>query len=232
MESKTRVVIVDDHLVVREGLRRLLEIGGDVEVVATVSSGLESLQVIEQMLPDIVFMDIKMPGINGIEITRLLATKHPSVRVIIMTIYDDAQYVTEAIKAGAKGYLLKNATREEFMNAVDQVLQGRAFLDSNVTAGLFHEVKKDAMPSPGTQNASLTARELEVLEAIVDGLKDRELADKLMISEHTVHSHVRNLFRKLNVSSRSQATRKALKLRLVCNGSRQIEIKSDGSEPR
>jgi len=212
---KKRVAIVDDHLVVREGLRKLLEVGGDIEVVAEASSGLECLEVIAELLPDVVFMDIKMPGINGIEITRLITTKHPSVRVVILTIYDDAQYVTEAIKAGANGYLLKNATREEFVRVIDQVLQDRAFLDPNVTSSLFQGVRKDPESSPGREKTSLTTRELEVLKAIVDGLKDREAADRLAISEHTVRSHVKSLFRKLEVSSRSQATNKALKLRLV-----------------
>lgn len=213
--NKTRVAIVDDHLVVREGLRKLLEVGGDIEVVAEASSGLDCLEVIERMLPDIVFMDIKMPGINGIEITRLITTKHPSVRVVILTVYDDAQYVTEAIKAGAKGYLLKNATRGEFMKVIDDVLHDKAFLDPNVTSNLFDQVKTSTEPAPTIEKGTLTTRELEVLKAIVDGLKDREVADTLNISEHTVRSHIKNIFRKLKVSSRSQATKKALKRGLI-----------------
>lgn len=215
MEKKILVAIVDDHLVVREGLKKMLEIGGDIEVVAEAASGLECLQVIEQRAPDIVFMDIRMPGVNGIEITRLLTAKYPNIRVIILTIYDDDQYVTEAIKAGAKAYLLKNANRKEFMEVIEHVMQNRAFLDPKVTSSVFGELKRISRPSPGNEKTFLSTRELEVLKGVVDGLKDREIAEKLRISEHTVRSHVKNIFRKLKVSSRSQAATKAIHQGLV-----------------
>jgi DNA-binding NarL/FixJ family response regulator len=212
---KVRVMIVDDHLVVREGLKQLLEVGGDIEVVAEVSSGLDCLHVIEQTLPDIIFMDIKMPGINGIEITRLLTEKHPRIKVVILTIYDDNQYVTEAVKAGAKAYMLKDASRKDFLEVIDHVLQDKAFLDPNVTASVFDELKRSARTSSGNEKVAMTTRELQVIKALVDGLKDREIAESLNISEHTVHSHVKNVFRKLKVSSRSQAISKALQAGLI-----------------
>lgn len=213
--STLRVMIVDDHLVVREGLKQLLEVGGDIEVVAEASSGLECLEFVERQVPDIIFMDIKMPGINGIEITRVLAEKYPTIKVVILTIYDDDQYVTEAIKAGAKGYMLKDATRREFLAVIDHVLHDKAFLDPKVTASVFGELKRGPKTSPENEKATMTTRELQVIKAIVDGLRDREIAESLHISEHTVHSHVKNVFRKLKVSSRSQAITKALRVGLV-----------------
>lgn len=213
--DKVRVVIVDDHLVVREGLKQLLEVGNEIEVVAEASSGLECIDIIEKTVPDVVFMDIKMPGINGIEITRLLTEKHPNIKIIILTIYDDDQYVTEAIKAGAKAYLLKNTTRKQLMEVIRHVLQDGAFLDPNVTTSVFGELKRGSQPLLRDEKTTLTARELEIVKAIVDGLKDKDIADSLNISEHTVRSHVKSLFRKLKVSSRSQAITKAFQLGLV-----------------
>jgi len=222
-----RVMIVDDHLVVREGLKQLLEIGNEIEVVAEASSGLECLQIIGELVPDIVFMDISMPGISGIEITRLLTEKLPSVKIIILTIYDDDQYVTEAIKAGAKAYLLKNTTRKQLMEVVRHVLRGRAFLDPNVTTGVFGELKRGSHTLSQEEKAFLTTRELEIIKAIVDGLKDKDIADTLSISEHTVRSHVKSIFRKLKVSSRSQAVTKAFEQGLVSYQSGRKHLNSD-----
>lgn len=215
MADKILVAIVDDHPVVREGLKKMLEIGGDIEVIAEASSGLEYLQAIEQKVPDIVFMDIRMPGINGIEITRLVTGKYPNVRVVILTIYNDDQYVTEAIKAGARAYMLKNASRKEFSEVIDHVMHDRAFLDPKVTSSVFGALKKSSGTAPRNEKDFLTTRELEVLKAFVDGFKDREISEKLRISEHTVRSHVKSIFRKLNVSSRSRAATRAIQQGLV-----------------
>ncbi len=212
---KARVMIVDDHLIVRKGLKQLLEIEDDIEVVAEAASGLECLQIVEQVVPDIVFMDIKMPGINGTEITRLITEKYPTVRVVILTIYDDDQYVTEAIKAGAKAYLLKDATRKELIGVIRHVLRDKAFLDPNVTASVFGELKRSSQMILQPEKALLTTRELEIIKAIVDGLRDKDIADTLSISEHTVRSHVKSIFRKLKVSTRSQAVTKAFQQGLI-----------------
>ena len=120
--DKIRVMIVDDHLLVREGLRQLLEIEDDIEVVAEAGSGLECLEIMETALPDLVFMDVRMPGVSGLETTRLVCQRYPQVKVIVLTIYEDDQYVREAIEAGAKGYALKKVGREELIRIVRDVI--------------------------------------------------------------------------------------------------------------
>jgi DNA-binding NarL/FixJ family response regulator len=198
-------MIVDDHLVVREGLKQLLEINDEIEVVAEATNGLECLDRVGDYNPDIVFIDIKMPGISGIDTTRLIRQKHPDVKVIMLTIYDDGELVANAINAGANGYMMKNALREDLINAIHQVMKGQAFLDPSVTSTLVDQIKRRPFNLFRDEKLPLTRRELEVLESIVLGLTDKETAERLHISEHTVRTHAKSLYRKLGVSSRSQA---------------------------
>ena len=202
-----RVMIVDDHLLVREGLRQLLEIEDDIEVIAEAGNGLECLEIMETDLPDLVFMDVRMPGVSGLETTRLVCQRYPQVKVIVLTIYEDDQYVREAIAAGAKGYVLKKVGREELIRIVRDVMKDRVFLDPKVAPALFDHVKGGSA-SPDKE-ATLTQRELEILQHIAAGKSDRAIAESLHISEHTVRSHIKNLFRKLGVSSKAHAVAKA-----------------------
>lgn len=215
---KIRVVIVDDHLIVREGLKQILELEPDIEVVGEAENGLDCLKVIEAVRPDLVFMDLRMPGVSGIEATRLVCEKFPETRVIVLTIYEDDAYVKEAIRAGAKAYVLKKAKREELVRVVRDVFQNRAFLDPNVVPAVFRILKQRTDPSvnqsPGGKEP-LSERELEVLKGIVEGLKDRDIARLLHISEHTVRSHVKSVYRKLGVSSRSQAVARAVRAGII-----------------
>ncbi len=197
------------------GLRQLLEIGGDIQVVAEASDGLECLRLIEDNLPDIIFMDIRMPGISGIETTRLVCEKYPNVKVVMLTIYADDQYVREAIHAGAKGYVLKNVTREELIHVIHHVTKDGAFLDPTVTATVFGEMRKERDRIDANEKAVLTKRELEVLNRVVHGLKDRDIGERLHISEYTVRSHIKSIYRKLKVSSRAQAILKASQQGLI-----------------
>ena len=206
--DKIRVMIVDDHLVVREGLKQLLEIEEDIRVVAEAGSGLECLEMMEKTLPDLVFMDVRMPGISGIETARLVCQRYPQVKVIVLTIYEDDQYVREAIKAGAKGYVLKQVGRDELIRIVRDVMEDRAFLDPKVASAVFDHVKGGT--GKAQREGTLTQRELEVLQQIAQGSSDRTIAESLHISEHTVRSHIKNLYRKLGVSSRAHAVAKAL----------------------
>jgi two-component system, NarL family, response regulator DegU len=208
-------MIVDDHLVVREGLKQLLELDQDIEVVAEAASGLECLKLLETVSPDLIFMDVKMPGISGIETTRLVRDKFPHVKIVMLTIYDDGKSVSEAILAGAKGYVLKNAQREDLTRIAHHVVKDGAFLDPSVTAILFNEIKKDRLGVEEVENPALTQRELEVLKGIVAGYTARSIAESLFISEHTVRSHIKSLYKKLNVSSKAKAVAKALKQRLI-----------------
>jgi len=219
--NKTKVMIVDDHSMVREGLKQLLGVDGDIEVIAEASSGLECLQLMERFSPDIVFMDVKMPGISGIETTRLLCQKYQKVKVIMLTIYDESQYVTEAIQAGAKGYVLKKISREELVNVICHVMKGEAFLDPTITKGVFDQLKNGKKVLQKMEKEQLTQRELEILKGIVEGKTDRGIAESLFISEHTVRSHIKSLYRKLGVTSKAQAVTKAMRERIINTDGRE-----------
>ena len=212
MKHKIKVIIVDDHPIVREGLKQLLELGDEIEVIGEAESGLECLDLLEKLYPDIIFMDIRMRGISGIDTTRVISKKYPDVKVIILTIHDDDDYIVEAIKAGAKGFVLKKVTQSELMKIINDVMAHKAFLDSTIASRVLDHFKADGHTFEKIQ---LTRRELEVLNGVVNGLTDRRIADSLCISEHTVRSHFKNIFRKLNVSSRSQAAVKAVELKII-----------------
>ena len=216
--KKINVMIVDDHLVVREGLRQLLELEDDIEVVAEAGSGLECLDMLEASCPDLIFMDIRMPGINGIETTRLVRRKCPDTKIIMLTIYQDNQHIAEAIQAGARGYVLKEVKRENLINIIHHVIDNGAFLDPAVASELFDHIKNAKPAASEDRRPQFTQRELEVLNLLVDGRKDREISNFLKTSEHTVRSHMKNLFRKLGVSSRSQAVAKAIQGDLISKG--------------
>ena len=209
--EEIRIMIVDDHLVVREGLKQLIELEDNMEVVAESSSGLDCLKIINEASPHIVFMDIRMPGINGIETTRIIHNKHPETKVIVLTIYDDDEYVTEAIKAGAKGYVLKNVEKKELVKIIHKVMAGHAFLDPSVIPKIMGHIQEEQNISNRDQKQKLTQRELEVLKGLVEGHTDRFIAETLFVSQHTIRSHVKNIYRKLNVSSKAHAVAMALK---------------------
>jgi DNA-binding NarL/FixJ family response regulator len=215
MPAKLKAMIVDDHLVVREGLKQLLEVGGEIQVTAEASNGLECMRQLEKHSPDLIFMDVRMPGISGIETTRLIHQKYPRIKIIVLTIYDDDQYVTEAIQAGANGYVLKKVQREELIQIIRLVMGGQAFLDPSVTAKIFNRLKGEKNTPERDEKVSLTHRELEILKGMVAGHTDRKIGDFLHVSEHTVRSHIKSLYRKLRVSSKSQAVAKALKYKII-----------------
>ncbi|MBP1719980.1 MAG: DNA-binding response regulator [Deltaproteobacteria bacterium] len=215
MTGKLKAMIVDDHLVVREGLKQLLEVGGEIQVTAEASNGLECMRQLEKHSPDLIFMDVRMPGISGIETTRLIHQKYPHIKIIMLTIYDDDQYVTEAIQAGANGYVLKKVQRDELIQIIQLVMGNQAFLDPSVTAKVFNRLKGEKNIPEREGKESLTSRELEILKGMVAGHTDRKIGDFLHVSEHTVRSHIKNLYRKLRVGSKSQAVAKALKDKII-----------------
>jgi DNA-binding NarL/FixJ family response regulator len=212
---KIKVIIIDDHIIVRKGLKQLLEADETIEVIAEADNGEDCLKLLENHSPDIIFMDIRMPGINGVETTRLICQKYPHLKVIILTIYEDDQLVTDAIQAGAKAYVLKDVKRNELIKVVHNVLKGKAYLDPNVAVNLFDKIKQQNVHLKGEKNPRLTPRELEILKYMVDGYTDRNIAKFLYISEYTVRSHIKNIFRKLGVSSKAGAVAKALQEKII-----------------
>lgn len=213
--KKIRVMIVDDHEVVREGLKQILSLDDQIEILGEAASGLECLEILEDWMSDIILMDIRMTGINGIETTRLICKKYPELKVIMLTLYGESQYVTDAIQAGAKGYVLKSVKRKELVKIIHDIHSDRTFLDPKVTEAVFENIKQKETQSKGEIKIELTKRELEILKYIVDGFKERQIAETLFISEHTVRSHVKNIYKKFRVTSRSQAVAKAVRENII-----------------
>lgn len=213
-----RVMLVDDQQLIRQGIRILLDIEPDIEVVGEASDGLEALDMAEHIRPDVVLMDIRMPGMDGVASTRELSARYPSMAVIILTTFDDDEYIFEGLKAGARGYLLKDISSDEMAGAVRVVAAGGALIQPSITRRVVAEFSRMAaapQSGQGLLDEPLTEREMEVLKAIAAGMSNREIADQLYITEGTVKNHVSNLLGKLGVRDRTQAVLKAQELRLI-----------------
>lgn len=207
--SKIRVILADDHAVVRAGIRQFLEHPGDIQVVAEASDGAEAQKLIEEYLPDVAVLDIQMPKSSGIEVTRWVRSKHRDVGVLVLTAFDDDPYVLAVLKAGANGYVLKTATPSEIIQAVRDVSEGKSILDPQVTQKLISQI---AGPSEGPIVEELTEREIEVLSLTGRGYTNRAIAAHLGISDRTVQGHLARIFNKLGASSRTEAVMRAVSL--------------------
>jgi DNA-binding NarL/FixJ family response regulator len=194
-----RVAIVDDHAVVRGGLQQLLSAEHDLEVVGTASGGDEAYELVQRASPDVVLMDLSMPGVDGIEATRRIVRDSPAVHVVVLTSFADKKRILDALEAGAVGYLLKDADPAEVAVAVRAAVAGGSPLDPKAAKVLL-EARRDSRPA-----ASLTARELEVLALVADGLANKNIARRLGISERTVKSHLTSVFQAIGVVDRTQA---------------------------
>ena len=221
-----KVLLVDDQTLIRQGIRLLLEIEPDIQVVGQAADGRAALEQVEALHPDVVLMDVRMPEMDGVAATRTLSARHPEVKVIILTTFEDDETVFEGLKAGARGYLLKDISSEEMALAVRKVAAGEALIQSRITRKVLAEFSRLAAATehqastktrPGTQAlpVALTERELEVLQVLARGLSNREIADLLVITEGTVKNHVSNLIDKLGVRDRTQAVLKAQELGLI-----------------
>ncbi|MGW2594067.1 response regulator [Streptomyces sp. NPDC001515] len=222
-----RVVIADDHLVVRTGFAALLDSQPEFSVVATATTGEEAVRMCRESTPDVVLMDIRMPGTDGIEATRQLlggAAESPAPpRVLMLTTFDLDEYVYDALRSGASGFLLKDATAERLFDAV-RVVAGDALLDPGITRRLIGEFAQRPVgirPGAGDPLATLTARETEVLLLVADGLSNGEVADRLTVTEETVKSHVSRTLAKLGLRDRTQAVIAAYESGLVVPGVRR-----------
>jgi DNA-binding NarL/FixJ family response regulator len=213
------VLLVDDQTLIRQGIHLLLELEADIQVVGQAANGREALEQVERLQPDVVLMDVRMPGMGGVEATRLIGERFPQVKVIILTTFEDDETVFEGLKAGARGYLLKDVSSEEMAQAVRKVASGEALIQSRITGKVLAEFSRLAGEKSTARAASLpvplTERELEVLQALARGLSNREIADELVITEGTVKNHVSNLIEKLGVRDRTQAILKGQELGLI-----------------
>ena len=210
--DKIGVLIVDDHAIVRQGLRTLLELQEEIEVLGEASNGLESVEQTRQLLPDVVLMDLVMPEMDGIEATRRIRALSPNTKVIILTSFSEDEKVFPSIKAGALGYLLKDVSPADLVKAIQAASRGEAQLHPEIARKLMDELStRPSKPAPD----DLTERELEVLRLIARGRSNREIATELVLSEKTVKTHVSNILSKLHLSDRTQAAIYALREGLV-----------------
>ena len=203
-----RILIADDHGVLRAGLRALLNTEADLQVVGEAASGLEALQMAIQLKPDVVLMDISMPALDGLEATRRLVEKQPQVRVLLLTIHEDEALLREAIRSGAAGYIIKRAVESELINAIRSTAAGGTYIHPSLARALLDTV---ARPSAADKvRERLTARETEILQSIAQGYTNRQIASLLHLSVRTVETHRANVRAKLRISSRSGLVRYAV----------------------
>ena len=218
-DRPVRVLVVDDQTLFREALTTLLGVRDEVEVVGAVGDGAQALEAVALLRPDVVLMDLRMPVLDGVETTRRLAVEHPDVRVLVLTTFDGDDEVFPALRAGAVGYLLKDATASRLVEAVQAAARGESVLQPSVASKLIARVSQlpdpPAVSRPQPLVDPLTERELDVLRAVADGLSNREAAALLFLSEGTVKNHVTNVLAKLGVRDRTQAALRARALGLL-----------------
>jgi len=200
-----KVIICDDQAIIRDGLEMLLNLEKDIEVVGVAQDGAEGVELTERHRPDLVLMDLKMPGLNGIEATRQIRARYPATSVLVLTTYDDDEWVFDAIRAGAAGYLLKDTPREEVIKAVRGTVAGKSFVDPSVAGKLIGQVAGHQTQPSTLITDKLTTRETDVLRLLARGLTNAEIAERLHLSEGTVRNHVSAVFAKLGVADRTQA---------------------------
>lgn len=207
--SPIRVLLVDDHQIVLEGIRSLMEEVEDIDVVGEANNGFECIDLVENLVPDVVLMDLVMPQMDGVEATRQITKKHPDIRVLVLTSFIANDKVFPAIEAGAMGYLLKDTGSDDLIDAIRRVHRGEASLHPEIAQKLLSEIRQ---PSPEEQPTPdpLTEREVEVLKLVAEGKSNKGIAERLTIAPRTVHSHVRNILRKLHLANRVEATLYAL----------------------
>jgi DNA-binding NarL/FixJ family response regulator len=196
---KIRVLVVDDHVVVRSGLEQLLATTADIELVGTASNGIEAIEAVGKLHPDVVLMDLSMPELDGVEATRRISADHPSSRVLVLTSFSDQTRILDALSAGADGYLLKHADPDDIADAIRSVHTGGAPLDPKAARALIESRRT------GRDTPQLTDREREVLLLVRDGLANKQIARRLGIAERTVKAHLTSVFQRLGVTDRTQA---------------------------
>jgi two-component system, NarL family, response regulator LiaR len=210
--EKIKIIIADDHSVVREGTRALLEREPDMEVVGEAKDGEEALELIEKLKPDVAILDISMPKLNGIEVTRQIKPEFPSIAILILTAYDNDEYIFALLEAGAAGYLLKDVPSNEIVQAVRAVHSGESVLHPSVARKVIQRAISGAVKASEEKSGiELSEREKEVLNLAAKGMNNKDIADTLCISIRTVQGHINSIFRKLGVGSRTEAIFQSVK---------------------
>ncbi|HHZ17330.1 MAG TPA: response regulator transcription factor [Peptococcaceae bacterium] len=213
--SKIRVVIIDDHPLVREGIKKLLEFEEDIEVLDMAGDGQGAINIARKLVPDVILMDINMPGTNGIEATKVIKREFPQIGIVALTAHEEKDYVLDLVRAGVSGYVLKDICPEKLVETIREVAQGRSVIDPSITKLLFTEVNRMTKPQNREEGKAITSREMDILKLLARGLSNKEIASELSISEKTVKNHITSIFRKIKVEDRTQAVLYAVKHHLV-----------------
>jgi DNA-binding NarL/FixJ family response regulator len=213
-----KILICDDQYVVREGLKAIFEIDKNIQVVGTAADGAEALELIPQLQPDLILMDLKMPIMNGVQATRHIRQKYPDVKILVLTTYDADEWVFDAIRNGASGYLLKDTQREMLIAAIKDTMAGKTPVDSAVAGKLFAQVVQGTPSPQSTLIDTLTEREKAILRLLGAGLSNADIAARLYFSEGTVRNYISSILEKLGVSDRTQAAILALRCGLTDSG--------------
>lgn len=216
--NKIRVLIADDHQVVREGLATVLKGKQDIEVVGLAKDGIDAVEKAKTLLPDVVLMDISMPNMNGVEATRKIKQETPHIGIVVLTMYEDEDYIFQVVQAGATGYLLKDADSTQIAKAIRAVSQGESLIHPSVANKILTEfslLAEGKSRKTSKVDHNLSDREITVLHLVAEGKTNKEIGNDLDISEKTVKNHVRNIFHKLHVYDRTQAAIHALRKGLI-----------------
>jgi len=210
-----RILLCDDQYIVIEGLKKILGSDPIIQVVGHANNGAELIELIPSLQPDLILVDLKMPIMNGILTTRFIRQNYPQVHVLVLTTYDDDEWVFDALRAGAEGYLLKDTPPTELIAAIKGTMEGKSYIDPKVTGKLIDQTKAMGDFTSTSQVFDLTDREMEILKLITQGFSNADIAERLFLSEGTVRNYTKNLFQKLGVSARTQAAVIAIKHGLV-----------------
>ena len=210
---KTKVMITDDHSLIREGIRQLLEFDGSIEVIGEASNGVECLEKLEVLSPDVLLLDINMPEMNGIDVLKQLKETESDVKVLILTVHNELDYLLKAIDIGVDGYILKDSESSELKKAIDIICKGENYIQPSLIPALNNQLANRDIDKDKID--LLTSREYEVLIQVANGMSNKEIATNLNISERTVKNHISNIFKKIDVSDRTQAAVFAIKNNII-----------------
>jgi DNA-binding NarL/FixJ family response regulator len=204
--NKTTILVADDHPLLREGIVQLLDKEADIEVVGQAADGEEAVRLADEKTPDVVVMDIEMPGIDGLEATRQIKAAHPEISVLVLTIHDDEEIIAALLAAGAAGYLLKTTYGKELVQAIRAVRLGEFVLDTRIGPKVFRAfTRNSSKPTPRHTSEKLSAREMEVIRLVAQGKSNSEMAQELFVSQRTIKGYLSDIFSKLGVNSRVEA---------------------------
>lgn len=218
MMKNIKILIVDDHEVVRDGLKNILLSLNNVAVTGEAANGEDAISLYDSLKPDLVIMDISMPGMNGIEATRIIKENDPNAKILILTMHDNQEYLNQIIRSGAKGFVLKNTDKEELLDAVKTVANGENFFSKDISKLIIENyirTAKDSDKTEGYKEVPLTKREVEILKYIAEGNSNQEIANKLYISYNTVDTHRKNIMHKLSIKNTAGLVRYAIEKGLI-----------------